>query len=905
MDPLSISASIIALLQVSGAVIELLSAIASASSDIRSLAVEIGTTRSLLSSILDLTDTSEGWNECLRNITTKNGPVPLLEDLLTKLERHLNREASVEKEFRQLKKKLTWPWRKEETQKMLKTARIARGLLAEALAVDHLALTKELRQETREIHEEFQTLQLRQDENQQSLLLEWLSSVDVTETHYATRNKHEPGTGEWLLTSDTYNLWLHGTMELMWLYGIPGSGKTVHCSTIIENVQDLCASGKSSRSICIYYYFDFKYPKRQTLDGLVKSALAQFCQQSTNIPSEVVELYEERGRKGQDPSPEKIKETLILLLKQHSGRTYIILDALDESREQENILDLISKIQDGQGWSVNALISSRKEQQIEASLSFLATQKISLHGPNVHDDIQKLVHRVLLNDPVLAKRPISMKKEIEQALTAGANGMFRWASCQLDALRSCLTPSAVRKTLQSLPQSLDETYGRILCGIDEEVYLIAFTALQFLMASSRPVDLAELSEMVAIRPGTSIFSDIDRLFDPKDLMVVCSSLITQSRAGFVQLSHYSVREFLISERICEGPASHFAIRDSEAHLAIAERCLTYLLSFDQPVIPTEIGSESLHSSALSSTSTLAEHLTLYEQLVDDYPLLEYSASEWYTHARLVPSEHQIKIEPMILHLLDQNNTAFHHWISLYGLGEDAVRPGNSLYYASKLGLPSVVQKLLNQGVDINYVGGQYGSPLSGASYFGQDEVVRILLEHGSNVNVQAGTFNTPLQTACVERRTEIFHLLLTYGADINTTGGYYGCALQAAAARGWPEAALELIELGADVNAVKGQFGTVLQAASRYGRDELVMKLLDRGANVNATGGYYHTALQAAARGGHLSIVQLLLEHGADVSIEGGFCGNALNAAYSRHNHHVAEVLKAQISMETGKTRRL
>lgn len=476
----------------------------------------------------------------------------------------------------------------------------------------------------------------------------------------------------------------------------------------------------------------------------------------------------------------------------------------------------------------------------------------------------------------------------------------------------------MRKTLRSLPQSLDETYERILCRIDEEVRLVALTALQFLMVSSRPVDLAELSEIVAIKPGTSIFSDIDKLFDSKDLLVVCSSLITYSpknlelshysvrdflvseklHGDWVQLSHYSVREFLISERMRGGPAGYFAIRDSEAHLAVAQRCLTYLLSFDQPVLPIETESKSLHSSTLSSTSTLAEHLTLYEQLVVEYPLLEYSACEWSTHARLLPSERQAEIEPMILRLLDQNNSAFQHWISLCGLGEETVRPGNALYYASKLGLSSVVQTLLSQDADVDYIGGQYGSPLSGASFFGYYDVVRMLLENGSNVNIQAGIFNTSLQTACVERRTDIFHLLLTYGADINITGGYYGCALQAAAARGWPEAALRLIELGADIRVVGGQFGTALQAASRYGRDELVMKLLDRGADVNATGGYYHTALQAAARGGHLKIIQLLLEHGADVSIEGGFCGNALNAAYSRHNQYVAEVLKAQMAVE-------
>lgn len=449
-----------------------------------------------------------------------------------------------------------------------------------------------------------------------------------------------------------------------------------------------------------------------------------------------------------------------------------------------------------------------------------------------------------------------------------------------------MSPSALRKTLRSLPQTLDETYERVLCGIDEEVRFVAFTALQFLTVSSRPVNLDELSEMVAIKSGVSIFIEIDRLFDPTDLLSVCSSLVTISRVSWVQLSHYSVREFLMSERIRKGAASYFAIHEPEAHLAIAQRCLTYILSFDQPVIPGH-----LHSSSSSLTSSLDESLAMA------YPLLKYAAVEWHSHVRFLPSEYQTRIKSMIFRLLDQENVPFHRWLSIYRLGEEETSHGSPLYYAAELGLSCIVQALLETGADVNSVGGMYGSALSGATLGGHEDIVRVLLEHGADVNIRGGHFDTPLQAACVNRNVEVFNLLLAHGADINIIGGYYGCALQAAAARGWPEGALVLIESGADVNITAGQFGTSLQAASRYGHMELVIELLARGSNPNATSGYYNTALQAAARGGHSEIIQILLEHGADVHIEGGFCGNALNAAHSRHNHAVVEILEAQLAL--------
>ena len=51
----------------------------------------------------------------------------------------------------------------------------------------------------------------------------------------------------------------------------------------------------------------------------------------------------------------------------------------------------------------------------------------------------------------------------------GADGIhrFRWAACQLDALAQCVTRGKVRRALQDLPKTLDETYARILRAIDE------------------------------------------------------------------------------------------------------------------------------------------------------------------------------------------------------------------------------------------------------------------------------------------------------------------------------------------------------------------------------------------------------------------------------------------------------
>lgn len=205
---------------------------------------------------------------------------------------------------------------------------------------------------------------------------------------------------------------------------------------------------------------------------------------------------------------------------------------------------------------------------------------------------------------------------------------------------------------------------------DKDIRPIALTALRFLSVSSRPVDVDELSEMVAIKSGVGIFIEFDRLFDPMDLLTVCSSLITISRDSWVQLSHYSVHDFLTSEQISNGPASHYAIKVAEAHLAIAQLCMTYLLSFDQSVI----GQSSSSSSSLLSS--------LDETLDMECHLLQYAATEWSFHVRQLPPEHQIQTKEMVLRLLDRENMAFHG--GYRSIDKEKMKPVMGVHYIMPL-----------------------------------------------------------------------------------------------------------------------------------------------------------------------------------------------------------------------------
>jgi ankyrin repeat protein len=429
---------------------------------------------------------------------------------------------------------------------------------------------------------------------------------------------------------------------------------------------------------------------------------------------------------------------------------------------------------------------------------------------------------------------------------------FRWAVCQLDALTKCLNLRKLREAMADLPNTLDGTYDRILCAIDKEYSQDAFRILQWLVYSVRPLRTEEVVDVIAVGINDDPRFDLDRrLPDPRDILTICSSLVTMTEeaiekpfgaiAGeYVRLAHFSVKEYLMSKRIQDGPAAQFGIQEIPANTSIAEICLAYLLQFDNPDSVTG-------------------------QTFKEFPLARYAARFWTQHAQIA-GENQDAMHSLIMELLLSNIHGYINCIRLF----DPERPWyeepdttsnlmetfSPLYYMSLTGLTVSVRLLLEAGADSNAQGGVYGNALQAASFGGHDQAVQRLLEKGADVNAQGGVFDNALQAASLRGHNQVVQRLLEKGADVNAQGGRYGNALQAASFKSYDQVVQRLLERGADANA-RGGFGSALQAASYGGNYRVVQRLLEKGADANARGGF-GSALQTASYGGHDQVVQWL-----------------------------------------------
>ncbi|KAF7969697.1 hypothetical protein HWV62_26146 [Athelia sp. TMB] len=717
----------------------------------------------------------------------------------------------------------------------------------------------------------------------ESAIHAWLQAPDTSPSYNAARKKHQLGTGSWFLNGFRFSEWKRRPGSLLWLYGGPGTGKTILCSSAIQDIVEFCKSRPVARGYA-YVFFDGTASQSETLDynKFIRSLIKQMSNRcGDRMPAALVELYQECDDGQLQPLETALESTLSRILETFDS-TYIIIDSLDESTEKADLLRWIRSVNTKAAAKIHLMLTSRPEPEVEQGLKYLSNlQKVSIRDQSTIDDISTYLDARLCMAE-MEKWDEPEKQMIKQVMLAGSGGMFRWVVLQMDAVRRCNSARDLNIQLVSLPKGLDETYARIFERSERSDHLQIL--LQWLVFSERPMTVQTLAEALAFgfTGDTPMYNPDLRYKRPADILGICYGLVTEFE-GTVKLAHYSVKEYFIkniaSERL--------------SHLMIAQTCIAQLLYFDRPSILDWENPDSATVLHIDSS----------------FPLALYAASNWASHYRSSGADF-IDSSARVLHNLllrlftlpsETRSYQLIGWARLYNLdyeGNGRLKTGrlpldaSPLYYACRVRSIRAVNYLIDNGADVNAAGKKATSrPLLAACLEGQLEIAQLLLEKGANVNAEGGKYGTPLQAALARGRIEVAKLLLENGADVNAEGRKYGTALQAASSRGHLELARLLLSKGANVNAEGGEYGTALRAASLGGHLQLAQLLLEKGANVNAGGGKYGTPLQGAFIGGHLEVMKLLLNEGANVNVKGRKYHTLLEAASAQGKLEIAKLL--------------
>ncbi|KAN0115502.1 hypothetical protein V8E51_005046 [Hyaloscypha variabilis] len=600
-----------------------------------------------------------------------------------------------------------------------------------------------------------------QDDTHREALIKWLSTLDPSINYNSAREKHQPETGKWLTEeSADFKNWESAPNSFIWLNGKAGSGKTILSSSVIKHLKR--SYDDDPQVALAYFYFRFDDQEKPSTATLARSLIKQLYCHRPNTP-EAVEVLHKYRENGQNPDLDDLRNALLATIRGFSG-VYIVLDALDEfaieANNRKKLLDFIRQIHTSDLEKLHILCTSRREVDIEKTFKTLfATPSAG----NIEVDLLsyrgKLDYDIGLHiDDTLASEtfddwPEELKREGRQALVEKADGMFQYVSCQFDALRDLPGPLAIRKALTDLPVGLDATYDRMLQTTKPEYRKKVSSTLQWLAFSMRPLTVEELAEIFILdHEHNPPFDEAERLNVPEKVLNYLPSLVTtvQVRAVTtrteVRLAHFSIKEYLISPRIAQGPATDFSTTETEAHLHILLGCLAYHLH---------------HSATILATEEQCKHFVLWE----------YAAGFWTHHLECVP---RASWTPSAIEMASKSLTPrSQELLNMYrGTNIDEPSPPGTIYGFALVAAAvedntKILKLLLDRGADINLPGGIYGSALQAAACMGHKDIIQLLLDAGADINLKTGiSYGNALHEAILGDEMDCVELLISKGAEV-------------------------------------------------------------------------------------------------------------------------------------------
>ncbi|KAI9654330.1 MAG: hypothetical protein M1821_006646 [Bathelium mastoideum] len=477
----------------------------------------------------------------------------------------------------------------------------------------------------------------------------WLSPADVNDNLERLRTCHLKGTGDWLFKEHRLKAWMTGQQKLFWVYGIPGCGKSVLCSCLIERLQ-------TSGAHIAYFFCDSGSPTKRTSLGILRSLVAQLVAGNPELVSLAVDALVSSAQE-HATSCRSLLDLLSAILARTRHRTYIVIDAWDECEDGRRS----SLMNDLQGLS-NAFdlhlgLFSRQEPWLQYIMESWTT--LGVTSDSIAHDIAIYVDHFLGQPPLSKLDDPAIEDEIRKTLVSKANGQFLWVRLMVETFQRARFLSDINAILRDVPRGLGQLYNRVLESLlhqPERAQVAAFRLLCWLSCSERHLTMTELSAALAVRPGASEAEDNDNVLDLASFLDdVCGSLITVTKPNGdldiveVRFVHSTVKEYLLSseELFGEGTAAikKFAVHKEEANQHLALICITYMtLDNDKDGCDGTERSEPIITDPASLP-----------------PFLQYASSFWFRHLacsgfpsiELIRLLHKFLSSEKLLHYLER------------------------------------------------------------------------------------------------------------------------------------------------------------------------------------------------------------------------------------------------------------
>lgn len=470
MDPLSITASIIATLQLSSEVAGYVRTASGATNERKELLKELRSCAQTLNTLLDETDDPDDgykWSETIKTLNEPDAPLGILRAALATVRAKLQPSSGLRN---RVKVALAWPFQQKEVEKIIYLIERQKQLLVVALTNDNRQLSQDIKKTARE--SALQLSELAQDvkstshvvstirtdvshikggigyiedgvhniqvnvghilvgedvqksEREREDILDWLTPLDYISQQNDFIARRQQGTGKQLLESPEFRKWKALKGQTLFCPGIPGAGKTITTSIVVEHLEPL----QDQETGVAYVYCNFRRHDEQRPYNLLASLLKKLGQDQKwdSVRKILTKLYDRHKNRRSRPSLEEIAGAFQSVSATYS-RTFVIIDAVDECQHPDGRLKIflaeIFKLQAGCG--ANIFATSRPIPDIRHLFKTAMPLEIKATAEDI--ELYVAAHTLLL--PGFVRRSNELQEEIRSAIVQSVQGMCVISMC--------------------------------------------------------------------------------------------------------------------------------------------------------------------------------------------------------------------------------------------------------------------------------------------------------------------------------------------------------------------------------------------------------------------------------------------------------------------------------------------
>jgi hypothetical protein len=262
-------------------------------------------------------------------------------------------------------------------------------------------------------------MKVRQGDQDREEILGWLTPVDYGPQQSDYLKRRQRGTGQWLLDSAEYQTWLNIGKQTLFCPGIPGAGKTILTSIVVD---DLNTRFLADQNVGIaYLYCNFRRRDEQSAEDLLASLLKQLTREQFSLPDRVKTLYDQHRKKRMRPSFDEISRVLQSVAAMCS-QVFIVVDALDECQVSDGcrtkFLTEIFNLQAKCG--VHLFVTSRFI--LEITEVFKSSTSLEIRA--TRDDVERYLEGHMQQLPSFVQRNQQLQGEIKTGISEAVDGMY-------------------------------------------------------------------------------------------------------------------------------------------------------------------------------------------------------------------------------------------------------------------------------------------------------------------------------------------------------------------------------------------------------------------------------------------------------------------------------------------------